>query len=76
MSKDKYNKPKPDDRSDNAEKLENMIENTLENIDEAEATLEYAEGAAREQILAKNKRRKEAVEGFRSEIKDEYPNQK
>ena len=27
-----YNKPKPDDRSDNVEKLQEMIHNTIENI--------------------------------------------
>ena len=30
------NKPKPDDRSDNAEKLQEMIVNTIENMEEAE----------------------------------------
>ena len=69
------NKPKPDDRSDNVDKLQNMIEDTLQNIDKAEGTMEFSDGLAKEQIIAKNKRRKEAIEGFRSEIKDEYGHQ-
>ena len=69
------NKPKPDDRSDNVDKLQNMIEDTLQNIDKAEGTMEFSDGLDKEQIIAKNKRRKEAIEGFRSEVKDEYRNQ-
>ncbi|GGH73969.1 small, acid-soluble spore protein Tlp [Compostibacillus humi] len=68
--------PNPDDRSDNVEKLQNMVQNTIENIEKAEATLEYASGEEREQILAKNRRREEALEGFRQEIKEEYQHQK
>ncbi|MCF3942339.1 small acid-soluble spore protein Tlp [Oceanobacillus alkalisoli] len=74
MSPDK-NKPKPDDRSDNVEKLQHMIHDTLENIEEAEGTLEFSDEIGKEQILAKNKRRKEAIEGFREEIKDESHHQ-
>lgn len=66
------NKPKPDDRSDNADKLQDMIHETLENIEKAEETMELSDGLDKEQIAAKNKRRREAIEGFRSEIKDEY----
>ena len=36
------NKPKPDDRSDNVEKLQEMVFNTIENMEEAEATIEFA----------------------------------
>lgn len=67
---DKY-EPKPDDRSDNAEKLENMIHDTLENMDEAEETMEFSSGQEKEQIKEKNKRRQEAVKGMQHEIKDE-----
>ena len=74
MSPDK-NKPKPDDRSDNVEKMQHMIHDTLENIEEAEETMEFSDEIGKEQILAKNKRRKEAIEGFREEIKDESHNQ-
>jgi len=67
---DKY-KPKPDDRSDNAEKLEEMIGDTLSNIDETEERMEKAPEKEKETLEKKNKRRKEAVEGFRDEIQDE-----
>jgi len=64
-------KPNPDDRSDNVDKLQEMIHDTLENIDEAEDSMEWATNHEQQDIQAKNKRRKEAIEGFRNEIKDE-----
>lgn len=67
----RHNQPKPDDRSDNVDKLQNMVENTIENMEEANATLEYASGEQRDQIKAKNERREEAISGIRKEIKDE-----
>ncbi|TMN23661.1 small acid-soluble spore protein Tlp [Lentibacillus cibarius] len=67
---DKY-EPKPDDRSDNVEKLQNMVQDTIENIEEAHETMEYSSGEQKEQIKAKNKRREEAIESMRQEIKDE-----
>ncbi|SHF54083.1 small acid-soluble spore protein Tlp [Ornithinibacillus halophilus] len=68
-------KPKPDDRSDNVEKLQNMVQNTIENVEAAHETMRFASGEEKEQIKAKNKRREEAIDGFRQEIKDEYNNQ-
>lgn len=68
-------KPKPDNRSDNADKLHNMIHDTLENIDKAEDTMEFSEELDQMEIAAKNKRRKKAVEGFKEELKDEQHNQ-
>lgn len=64
-------KPNPDDRSDNVDKMQEMIHDTLENIDEAEDGMEWASNHEQQQIKDKNKRRKEAIEGFRNEIKDE-----
>ena len=65
--------PKPDDRSDNVEKLQQSIQNTIENIEAAHKTLqnEDIDGKDREAILAKNERREEAIEGMRREIIDE-----
>lgn len=54
-------KPKPDDRSDNVEKLQNMIQNTIENYREAEASMEFAGPEEREKIKAKNERRKKRL---------------
>jgi small acid-soluble spore protein (thioredoxin-like protein) len=66
------NKPKPDDRSDNVEKLQSMIHDTIENIEAAEDSLQFTDSSTqREQIEAKNERRRESIESFRSEIKDE-----
>jgi small acid-soluble spore protein (thioredoxin-like protein) len=65
------NRPNPDDRSDNVEKLQEMIANTIENIEEAEGSMEFASPEERQKIEAKNGRRREALEGMRMEVKDE-----
>jgi small acid-soluble spore protein (thioredoxin-like protein) len=65
------NKPNPDDRSDNVEKLQQMIANTDDNIRKAEDTLDNLSGDDRAQVEAKNERRRESIDAFRSEIKDE-----
>ncbi|WP_154649423.1 small acid-soluble spore protein Tlp [Calidifontibacillus oryziterrae] len=65
------NQPKPDDRSDNVEKLQDMVQNTLENIEEAEATMKFASPEERARIQEKNKRREESIQGMREEIRDE-----
>lgn len=64
-------KPKPDDRSDNVAKLQSMVQETIENIEEAEDSLEFATGEQRQQIEAKNERRRESIAAMRQEIKDE-----
>nr|WP_243387968.1 small acid-soluble spore protein Tlp [Bacillus kexueae] len=64
-------KPNPDDRSDNVEKLQSIVQNTLENIEEAEETLRYADEEERERIQAKNARREESIQSLREEIRDE-----
>lgn len=66
------NQPKPDDRSDNVEKLQEMVHNTIENMEAAEETMEFANEKDRADIAAKNERRRDAIEGMREEIKDEY----
>ncbi|GGE34164.1 small, acid-soluble spore protein Tlp [Pullulanibacillus camelliae] len=65
--------PKPDDRSDNVEKLQEHIQNTIENIEAAEETLQSGDiaGRDRQAVEAKNHRREEAIEGMRKEIIDE-----
>ena len=69
---DKNQKPKPDDRSDNVEKLQDMVQDTIENIEDAHERLRFSSSQEAEQIKAKNKRREEAIEGMREEITDEY----
>lgn len=71
------NKPKPDDRSDNVEKLQSMIHDTMENIEAAEESLQLTDSdQQRQQIEAKNERRRESIDAYRSEIKDEANNQR
>ncbi|UOQ93469.1 small acid-soluble spore protein Tlp [Halobacillus shinanisalinarum] len=71
---------KPDDRSNNKERIENNIGHTLQNMDEAK---DYAKAHSEElskeemsQIKEKNQRREESIEGLREEAKDEAHNQK
>ncbi|WEG12548.1 small acid-soluble spore protein Tlp [Pullulanibacillus sp. KACC 23026] len=70
------NKPNPDDRSDNVEKLQEMVQNTVDNMEEAEKTLD-AQSSARDRsgIEAKNARREEAIQFMQQEIKDEMDQQ-
>lgn len=65
----------PDDRSDNVERLQEHIEDTMENTREADDFLR-AHGhemrtADKQDVKAKNERRERAIEGFRKEIQDE-----
>ncbi|GIP58120.1 small acid-soluble spore protein Tlp [Paenibacillus woosongensis] len=66
---------KPDDRSDNVEKLQDAIQDTIENFREGQDYLsEHADeisGEEKAQIEAKNERRLHSIEGFREEVKDE-----
>ena len=56
------NQPNPDDRSDNVEKLQEMIANTDDNIRKAEATMDNLSGDESAQVEAKNERRRESIE--------------
>ena len=50
-----HNRPKPDDRSDNVEKLQNMIHNTIENMESAEESLAVTSDETQiQQIKEKN----------------------
>ncbi|WP_169085662.1 small acid-soluble spore protein Tlp [Paenibacillus sp. PL91] len=66
---------KPDNRADNVEHLQQSIQNTKENMKEAESYLNEfsSEISSTElnQIEEKNERRKESIRGFQEEIKDE-----
>ncbi|QFF97612.1 small acid-soluble spore protein Tlp [Psychrobacillus glaciei] len=65
------NTPKPDDRSDNIEKLQDMSKNTIGNMEAAEESMGFLDGEEREALRQKNERRKKSLEGFRQEILDE-----
>ncbi|WP_246939570.1 small acid-soluble spore protein Tlp [Bacillus pinisoli] len=66
-----HQRPNPDDRSDNVEKLQEMIHNTIENMEAAEATMEFSNEKDRANIEAKNERRRDSIDAFRNEVKDE-----
>jgi small acid-soluble spore protein (thioredoxin-like protein) len=71
---------KPDDRSDNVEHLQEHIQNTIGNLEEAEDYLdEHADEISGEEInnvAEKNERRRESIEAFREEVIDEAANLK
>ncbi len=71
---------KPDNRSDNVEKLQEMIDNTIGNYRQTEDYLKaHAEEISqqeKENLEAKNERREESIKGFRQEIQDESRQQR
>lgn len=70
---------KPDNRADNAEHLQQHIEDTQQNLQEAEDYLdEHAEEISnvdKQNILEKNDRRKNSIQAFESEKQDEMGQQ-
>jgi small acid-soluble spore protein (thioredoxin-like protein) len=65
-------KHNPDDRRDNVERIQRNINSTVENIRLANETLEETDNdKTKREIIEKNNRRQEALEGMRKEIKDE-----
>ncbi len=64
----KHNK---DDRSDNVEKLQNMVQNTIENIHEANDTVEFSNESDQAAIQVKNARRMASIAQMRNEIRQE-----
>ncbi|MBM7691387.1 small acid-soluble spore protein (thioredoxin-like protein) [Peribacillus deserti] len=66
-----FNKSYPDDRSDNVEKLQEKIQNTLENISEAEASMAFSNEVEQQRILEKNQKREESIQSMRIEAKEE-----
>ena len=68
-------KAKPDDRSDNVERIQNNIDNTIKNFNLANEVI--AKSDCNEEIQnmkQRNERREVALEKMRSEIKDEAMN--
>lgn len=66
---------KPDHRQDNVEKLQEMVQNTLENHRETEEYLEHHGDQLapdqRREMEQNNRNREESIKGLREEIKDE-----
>ncbi|HEX2927656.1 MAG TPA: small acid-soluble spore protein Tlp [Ruminiclostridium sp.] len=70
-------KPKPDDRSDNVERIQANINHTIRNMEAAEELISKTDDKKMAEALEeKNERRRDALEGFRAEIRDEALDQK
>jgi len=71
---------KPDDRTDNVQRIQRAIDNTIARVRESEDFLaahknEFSQ-KDEQAILEKNQRREQAVGGFREEIQDEAEHQR
>jgi len=65
-------RPNPDDRRDNAEKIQKNIDRTIHNIELAEEMIaETGDNKTKLDLKAKNERREQALDGMHREIKDE-----
>lgn len=65
-------KPNPDDRRDNAERIQRNIDMTIDNISRAnDVIVDTPDQKLRQTLKEKNERREQALEGMRREIKDE-----
>lgn len=70
-------RPNPDDRSDNAERIQRNINFTLKNMEAADEMIEETDDERMKRVLAeKNERRREALRGMRSEMRDETKDRK
>lgn len=68
---------KPDDRRDNVDKIQYNIDKTIENCEHANEMIAKTSDEKMEETLEeKNERRREALKGMRSEIRDEAIYQK
>ena len=69
MPNSKY--PKPDDKSNNVERIREIVRNTEDNLHEAEISMEFADPEQRAEISAKNARREQSIEALKEEMQDE-----
>lgn len=70
-------KPKPDDRSDNVDRIQFNINHTIQNMEAADELLEKTDDKKMKKDLEeKNDKRRDALKGMREEIKDEARNQR
>lgn len=58
-------------KSNNALSIDRMIENTEENIREAEISMEFAGPEERENLEEKNERRKHSIDKMKEQLSDE-----
>lgn len=65
-------KNKPDDRRDNPDRIQQNISNTIENFHLAKEAIEETDDEKYKKTLQqKNDRREDAINGMKSEMKDE-----
>ena len=65
-------KNKPDDRKDNVDRIQENINNTIQNIEFAEEMMSKSDTQKnKNDLAAKNDRRRQALDGMKKEIKDE-----
>lgn len=69
-------KNKPDNRKDNVARIQKNINHTIGNMEAAEEMMQGSNDKTKKELKDKNGRRRDALEGFRSEIKDEANYQK
>ena len=74
MKRDK-NKPNPDNRADNPERIQHNINHTIQNIEAAEEMIaDTPDKKMKKTLEDKNERRRRALEGMRDEMRDESKN--
>jgi small acid-soluble spore protein (thioredoxin-like protein) len=70
--KRRSNKPNPDNRADNAERIQKSINDTIKNIEAAEEMIaETPDMKMKTTLSEKNERRRQALDGKRQEMRDE-----
>jgi len=66
------NRPNPDNREDNVERIQKNINYTIKNMEAAEEMIaETSDEKMKKTLSGKNERRRQALDGMRSEIRDE-----
>ncbi|MGR9050051.1 small acid-soluble spore protein Tlp [Halobacillus litoralis] len=68
-------KPNPDNRADNVDRLQEKVTDTIENIEASHDAMQFASEEEKRNIEKKNKRRNQSLEAMRDEIKDEARHQ-
>ena len=71
------NRPNPDNREDNVENIQRNINYTIQNMEAADEMIaETTDEKMKKTVSDKNERRRQALDGMRSEIRDEAKVQK
>ncbi|TSI09681.1 small acid-soluble spore protein Tlp [Lysinibacillus sp. BW-2-10] len=72
----KQNQPNPDNRQNNVERLQEMVENTENKIHETEISMEFASPEEQQRMKEKNARRQHSIAAMKDEIQDEMNGRK